>query len=213
MYPKNLFKSMLIILLLYGCTANKATLKTYVNPTLNASRINSVAIFALRNAFVQKNSELGTGEMIDINRMFQMEFAKKNPNTKLIDAVSSTDILNQNNLVNSYDTLLRVFENTGIPNTQILKKIGNKLATDAIMQGFVKEVFQRDGVYGGNRGETKIVVKYVMFSNTTGDVLWESSYEGYKGTSTTLAKAPPISDVIEILKKKLPGSLPALSTK
>jgi hypothetical protein len=51
-----------------------------------------------------------------------------------------------------------------------------------------------------------------MFSNTTGDVLWETIYDGYKGTGSTLEKAPPISDVIEIIKKKLPSSLPALST-
>ena len=105
-----------------------------------------------------------------------------------------------------------MYENTGIPNTQILKKIGKNLSTDAVIQGFVKEVFQRDGVYGGNRGETKIVVKYVMFSNLTGDVLWEASYEGYKGTGSTLSKAPPISEVIEIIKKKLPSSIPTLSS-
>ena len=212
MKTNNFLKILLMLFLFTGCVANKATVKTYVNPGLNSAKINSVAIFALRNAFLQRNTELGTGEMIDINRMFQMEFIKRNPSTKIVDAVSSTELLNQNNLVNSYDTLLRVYENTGIPNTQILKKIGKNLSTDAVIQGFVKEVFQRDGVYGGNRGETKIVVKYVMFSNLTGDVLWEASYEGYKGTGSTLSKAPPISEVIEIIKKKLPSSIPTLSS-
>jgi hypothetical protein len=212
MNTKTYFSFLSISLLLCGCVANKANVKTYVNPSLNSSKINSVAIFPLRNAFVQRDAELSTGEMMDINRMFQMEFLNINPNTKLVDAISSTELLNKNSLVNAYDTLLRVYENTGIPNTQILNKIGTSLNIDAIFQGFVKEVTQRDGRYGGNRGETKVVIKYVMFSNTTGDVLWESIYDGYKGTGSTLEKAPPISDVIEIIKKKLPSSLPALST-
>ncbi len=194
-----------------GCVAKKGTVKTYNNPSVNASRIEAVAIFPLRNSFVQRSVGLGTGEMIDINKMFQTEFYNQNKGVKMVDAVMSRELLNQGNMVNAYDTLLAVYENTGIPNTLILNRIGLKLGVDAIIQGFIKEVFQRDGVYGGNRGEAKIVVKYIMLSTRTGDVIWEATCEGYKGTATTLAKAPPIDDAIEILKEKLLSAMPTLS--
>ena len=208
---KSLLYLSLIGLFFYGCVSNKGTVKTYINPALNSSKMLSVAVFPLRNSFVQRNTELSTGDMIDINKMFQSQFVIKNPKTTLVNSVSSTELLNQNNLVNSYDTLLSVYDNTGIPNTKILNKIGTYLKIDALVQGFVKDVVQRDGIYGGNRGETKITIKYVMFSTKTGDILWEAMCEGYKGTATTLAKAPPISDVIEIIKNKIISAMPILS--
>ena len=65
---------------------------------------------------------------------------------------------------------------------------------------------------GSKRGETGITVKYVMFSTNSGDVLWEATCDGYKGTATT-QKAPPVSDVIEIIKNKIITTLPKLSAK
>lgn len=211
MKTKSLFYLSLIGLLLYGCVAKKVTIKTYINSSLNTSKITSVAIFPLRNGFVQRDANLGTGDMIEINKVIHQEFSSMNPKASLVTAVTSIDSLNKGNLVNSYDTLLRVYEYTGIPNTVILNKIGKKLNVGAIIQGFVREITQKDGVYGGNRGETRITLKYVMFSTNTGDVLWEATITGYKGTATTLAKAPPISDVIEIIKKKIITGMPKLS--
>lgn len=201
----------ILSLISVGCVSKKGTVKTYNNPAVDASKIRSVAIFPLRNSFVQTSVGLGTGEMIEINKMFQVEFANRNSNTQLVNSISSRELLNQYKLVNSYDTLLTVFENTGLPNTNILNAIGEKLKVDAVIQGFLKEVYQRDGVYGGNRGETKIVVKYIMLSTISGDVLWEATCEGYKGTGTTLAKAPPVEDVIEIIKEKIISAMPTLS--
>ncbi|MBK9981592.1 MAG: hypothetical protein IPP15_04070 [Saprospiraceae bacterium] len=206
-----LFASMLG--LLCGCITSSGTIKTYINPAVNASLIKSVAIFPLRNSFVQRSIGLGTGEMIDINRMFQMEFVKRNSTTHLVDAVSSRELLNKSSLVNSYDTLLSVFDNTGIPNTVILNNIGKHLDVDAIIQGFIKEVSQKDGVYAQDAGEAKVVIKYIMLSTVSGDVIWEATCEGIKRTSTTLGKAPPFDEAIEIVKQKIVSAMPSLSNK
>lgn len=192
--------------------AKKCTIKTYINPSINSAKIYTVSVLPLRNAFVQKETDLGTGDMIEINKIFHTAFASKNPNTKIVDAITSVELLNKSRLVSSYDTLLRLYENTGMPNTQILAELGKSLHSDAIVQGFVREIFQRDGVYGGNRGETRITIKYVMFSVSNGDIIWEATCVGYKGTSTTLKPAPPVSDVIEIIKKKIVSAMPVLST-
>lgn len=206
------FHVLLLVILNIGCASNKARVKAYQNPTLNSIKINSVGILPLRNSFTQRSS-LNTGEMIEINRLFQSEFIKLNSNTKVIDAATYLELLNKSNLVNKYDDLLRIYDNTGIPNTISLKEIGQETGVDAIIQGFVFNLLQNDGSYGRNRGETSLDIKYVMFSTTTGEVLWDAIYSGYKGTALTTQNAPPIDDVLRTIKKKIPNSIPKLSVK
>ncbi|MBU2543836.1 DUF515 domain-containing protein, partial [Patescibacteria group bacterium] len=155
-----------------------------------------------------------SGNMIEINKMFQTEFINKNSKIKILNPISSIELLNKFNLVNSYDTLLTDYSNTSIPNEQILKRIGQNLKVDAIIQGFVVGVVQRDGdaSYPAKRGETKVTIKYVIFSTITGDVLWEATCEGYKSV-TPFQKAPPLSDMIEIIRGKIISALPTLSIK
>ena len=124
-------------LLFYGCVSSDGTIKSYINPALISTEITSVAIFPLRNAFVQTDVSLGTGDMIEINKMFQSEFVNKNSKTAIINSVSSTEMLNQGSLVDTYSNLLTVYTQTGIPNTESLRKIGKYLKADAIIQGFV----------------------------------------------------------------------------
>ncbi len=200
---RHLFYLPMLGLFLYGCSTSDGTVKTYISPSLNSSKITAVAVFPLRNSFVQQNISLGTGDMIEINKMFQMEFAKRNSKTGMLNSVSSTELLNKGNLVNSYDTLLNVYGNTGIPNTGILIRIGDYLKVNAIIQGFVMEVFQN------NRNEAKITIKYVMFSTTTGDVLWEATCVGHRITPSVGDTA--LSEAIEIIREKIISAMPTLS--
>lgn len=214
------FYFILFGLFFYGCSGSDATILSYINPSLNSSSITCVSVFPLRNTFNEQNSSLVTGDMIQLNKTFQVEFANKNSKTKILDPISSTELLSKFNLVNSYDTLLSDYNNTSIPNAQILNKIGQDLKIDPIIQGFVLEVFQVDGYLGSfnvhgkrsNQGETKVTIKYVMFSTRSGDVLWEATGTGYKSVSSLL-KAPPISDMIELIKEKLISAMPTLSIK
>ncbi|HMS68316.1 MAG TPA: hypothetical protein PKD18_09260 [Saprospiraceae bacterium] len=195
------------MLIFVGCSTSKV--KTYADPTLTTGNIKSVALFPLRNSFAQTTASLSTGDIMEINKMFQSEFINKNPNAKILNAVESRDLLNDKNLVSDYDKLLEVFDNTGIPDTRNLQNIGSQLNVDAIAQGFLVRVVQNDGQYGKINGETTIKVKYVMFSTKDGSILWEVIADGSK-VKSTLAKAPEVSEVIEILRKKLANSVPKL---
>ena len=200
------------VFLFYGCSIKRATVKSYISPTLNSVRINTTAILPLRNAFAQKDQSLLTGDLVQINSMIQREFHNRNPKVILIDAITAKELLNKDSLVNSYDKLLNVYDNTGIPNTQILNQIGKHINADAIMQGFVQEVLQHDKERVGFQtipSKTKIVVKYVMFSTITGDVLWEVNCEGSKQTNKRYA--PPVFEVIDLIQKKILTALPILS--
>ena len=65
----------------------------------------------------------------------------------MINSVSSTELLNQGSLVDSYGKMLSVYEESGILNTETLNKIGKYLKVDVIIQGFVMDVYQRNGVF------------------------------------------------------------------
>lgn len=190
-----------------SCSTSKV--KTYVDPNLSSGKIKSVALLPLRNSFTQTNASLSTGDIMEINKMFQKEFISKNPTATILNSVESTDLLNEKMLLNDYDKLLQVYGSTGIPNTTILQNIGNQLNIDAIAQGFLVKVVQNDGSYGRVNGETTISVKYVMFSTKNGSVLWEVLADGSK-VKSTLANAPEVSEVIEILRKKITSSIPKL---
>ena len=208
---KSSFASLLVIFFL-GCAPPNTT-KIYINPSLNSTKITSVAVFPLRNAAAtQRDISLTTGDMIEINKMFQTAFAEKNSKINMINSFSSVELLNQGSLVDLYGNLLSVYEQTGVLNTETLKKIGQYLKTDAIIQGFVMQVYQRDGAFiglNGTPGETKVTIKYTMFSTVSGDVLWEASCDGYKGVNA-FKKAPPVSDAVEKLREKIISAIPIL---
>jgi hypothetical protein len=207
----NIFLFLFLGSLFYGCSVSNsgATVKIYNSPSLNSGKIASIAFFPLRNQFVQTNALLGTGDMLEINRMFQTEFSNKNSKLQLFNSNSSIELLNKFNLVNSYDTLLSVYNNTGIPNTQILDRIGQAIKVDAIIQGFVVDISEKEILLGVQ--ETKVIVKYVMFSTKSGEILWEATCSGYKQLGAyTSVPPPPISDLIEILRAKIIPELPIL---
>lgn len=144
---------------------------TYLSPALGTSRITSVAVFPLLNSFDPRGgSSLNTGDMLDRNSMFQAEFARKNPKATLITSSASTDLLNRAGLVDAYGSFVSVYRETGVPNTQTLNNMGRTLKADAIIQGFIERVVQTDGRPGSIPGDTKLSVKYVMFSTANGTV-------------------------------------------
>jgi len=191
----------------------EANVKTYVSPSLNSSEITSVAIFSLRNAFTQTSS-LGIGDLNEINRLFQTSFIEKNRKTTLVNAYSATELLNKGKLVDDYSKFVTVYTQTGIPNTETLKKIGNELKVNGVIQGFIENVIQNDGLMGIREGETRIVFKYVMFSTISGEVLWEvtcvtsaKSGTNFLGGTTKEVTAPPVSEAMKNMKSKIDAAM------
>lgn len=78
-------------------------------------------------------------------------------------------------------------------------------------------VSQTAGVFGSKVGETKVVVKYVMFSTQSGVVLWEATCEGvattrsrFGGTGSSTAP-PPVSTAIQLIREKILAEMPILA--
>ena len=191
-------------LLASGCATQRASLKTFVEPSIDPGSIESVAIFPIRNV------RLLPDESRELNRGVTQAFSKQNPNVRIVGPTESTDLLNKAELADKYSDFLRDYATSGIPNVATLKEIGNALDVDAILQGEVFDIRQIDGAFGINCGKTSVTVRYGMLSTRHGDVLWEASSKSEKKTATTVESAPPLYEVIAIAQDKILTALPTL---
>ncbi len=166
MFARHILYNILFIsfILSTGCAVQRATLKTFVEPSIQPASIRVVAIFPMRNA------RLLPDESRELNRGIVQAFHKQNPNVRLVGPEESTTLLNEAGLTEKYSDFLRDYATSGIPNVTTLKKIGNALEVDAILQGEVFDIRQIDGAYGITRGKTSVTVRYVLLSTRYGNI-------------------------------------------
>lgn len=187
-----------------GCATQRATIKTFVEPSIQPESIRSVAVFPMRNV------RLLPDESRELNRGVSQAFHQQNPNVRIVGPTESTTLLNQVGLTGKYSDFLRDYATSGIPNVNTLKEIGDALDVDAILQGEMFDIYQIDGAYGITAGKTSITVRYVLLSTRYGSVLWEATSNAKKETATTLESAPPLYEVILIAQNKILTALPTL---
>ncbi len=187
-----------------GCASATASLKTFTDPSISASAVKAVAVLPMRNARLQ------TDESREVNRSFTQALTAQNLSLRVIGPTEAVDSLNARELTDKYSDFLRNYATSGIPDARSLREIGTALGVDAIIQGEVFDVTERDGSYGGGKGETRVTVRYSMLACRTGAVLWEATSRGVRGTATTLEKAPPLYEAITLAMEKITSSLPQL---
>lgn len=93
-------------------------------------------------------------------------------------------------------------------NGTFLNQLGTLLGVDAIMQGEMVNVTQQDGVYGQNKGQTRVTVRFTILGTKEGKLLWEASSDGIKGTATAMEEAPPIGEAVSLAVEKIMANLP-----
>ena len=195
----------LCFILLISCGPT-LKLKTFVDPSLQASSIKSIAVFPMRNA------AFDPGETMDINRGITQGFQQKNSGVKIIGASESVEMLNQHGLVDKFSNMLGVFESSGIPNATTLKEIGEKLGINAILQGRLSDVSQQDGHWGAGAevGQTSLTIRYTLLSTKDGAILWEGICSATKKGGAATTKAPPLYQVALLAQNKIITSIPLL---
>ncbi|MDA8084067.1 MAG: hypothetical protein M0024_10465 [Nitrospiraceae bacterium] len=181
-----------ILLFSFGCASN-VNLRSFTDPSIESSSVKKVAILPIRN------SRILPGESNELLRSITREFVKKNPNVTVLSAVDATDMLNKSDMTEKYSNFLRDYAVSGIPNSKILKEIGDVLSVDAIVQGEVLDIVQRNGYYPGVMALTSLSLRYYMLSTSKGNILWEASCSASQqpgGLATVWTPPVPISDVI-----------------
>jgi len=198
-----LHMSAVLILFVIGCSS--ATLKSFVNPSIDPESIQSVAIFPIRNI------RLLTDEARELNRSITQAFHDCNPTVEILGPSEAIDKLNDADLAAEYSDFLRDYATSGIPNAKTLQQIGNALGVDAILQGEVFDLKQIDGnAMYGVKGKTSLTVRYSLMSTSVGDVLWEATSNAKKQTATVLQSAPPLYEAILIAQERILTALPRL---
>ena len=120
-------------------------------------------------------------------------------------ASEAVEKINQANLVDQWATFLRNFSSSGIPDTTTITKVGNALGVDAIIQGTILNVTQKDSD-GYSYPVTRVSVRYTMIGVKDGRVLWELTGEGVK--QPYAYTAAPIIDAVKLAHEKIISAIP-----
>lgn len=178
------------LLLLTGCATSSTHSRSYTDPTVGSRIISSLAILPIRNAPIAQS------ESIRLNREIAQTVQRQNSGLRVIGPVEAVDALNKAGLVDDYDRYLTALAQSGIPNAEILQRVGSALGADAIMQGQIVGLIQSDGYYPGHAGTTKFSLRYSIVSAADGLLLWETSADVQHNTATVFEQAPPLETVL-----------------
>jgi len=192
----------LLILFTLACAVQKATLNMYVDPTYDKNSINSIAVFPIRNA------RIAPSESNQINRKISVAINKSNPEIKILGQAEAVNLLNEHDLAEEWAKFLENYVMSGVPDQGLLETIGEALQVDAIIQGEVLNVFQQDGEYMRNAGQTRVTVRFTMLDVKKAKVLWEASSDGIRKTATNIEDAPPLIEAVNLAVDKIIGNLP-----
>lgn len=126
----------------------------------------------------------------------------------IVSSAEAIQVLNDSGLADEWARFLDNYNSSGIPNASVLRDIGHVLGVDAVIQGEIVNIQQSDGVYGGNKGTTRVTVRYSMMGVQSGKLLWEASSDGLRTTATTLESAPPVIEAVQLAQQKILATLP-----
>lgn len=189
-----------LTLVLFSCTTTRV--RTYQDPSLSTTPLSSVAVLPLQNI------RLGPQIAIDLNRGIVQALSRSNPTLKIMGPAEAQDKLSSAGLIETYSQFLRDYGTSGLLNKTALAKLGEALGVDAILQGDISQLEQRDG-YPYHPAYTKLVLRDSIISLKSGVLLWESSATAKKET-TAFNKAPEIEDVVPTAQSTLVEQIPAL---
>ena len=187
-----------------ACATSKATLNSYVDPNFDATSVESVALLPSRNP------SLAPSEARQITRSVAQGIHQRSPNVRILGPTEAAQALNDAGLADTWAVYLSNYAASGIPDAEVLRLVGDVLDVDVIVQGELVDVYQVDGVYGGNKGQTRVTVRFTMLDCQLGRLMWEASSDGIKTTATTLDGAPPIIEAVELAVDKLISSMPRM---
>ncbi len=164
--------SIILAILFFGCAGSSASINTYVDPSFDGTNLNRIAIFPI------KNTKIAPSEAQQLNRDISQAISQRKSSIVIVSSAEVIDILNQKGLADDWARFIDNYNSSGVPNSSLLKKIGEVLGVDALLQGEIVNIQQMDGAYGRNKGTTRVTVRYSMMGTSSGKLLWEASSDG-----------------------------------
>ncbi|HIT96117.1 MAG TPA: hypothetical protein IAC45_03525 [Candidatus Aphodousia faecavium] len=203
---KKLILGITLSLSLFGCAMQKATINSYVEPTYNAGSIKTVAVFPLRNA------SMAPAEANSINTEIVKALSQKSPTTLILSPAESQRRINDAGVVTQWSRFIEDFSTAGLINKAYLSDIANALKADAVMQGFISQIYQKDGMqFGDGIGVTRVSIRYAIIDLRNAKIIWEAHSTGRSQTgSFGFHVAPEVSEALEPTIEKLTENIPSL---
>lgn len=194
--------------LLAACVTSSSRVRTYVEPSLEASGIRRVAIFPIRNP------RLTPDESEALGRGFAGAFESRNPEVDVLEPRDAARDLDRAGLAERYGAFLRSYAASGIPDTRILRDVADALEVDGIIQGEIVDVAERDGEYHGRgvstEARTDITMRYVLFEPGAGKVLWSSTASGARKRLMPFGGPPPVYEAASVAQERIVDELPRI---
>lgn len=194
----------LLAIPIIACASSKATINSFTDPSYSAQDVESIAVLPIRNA------RLAPSEAQSVTRRVSQAIHGKAPKIRLMGPTESVQALNDHDLAHDWATFVEDYVKSGVPDAEALGRIGKALNVDALVQGELLNVQQEDGEFGGNKGQTRVTVRFTMLGTRDGTLLWEASSDGIKKTATTLSDAPAIIEAVNLAVNKILDNLPPL---
>ena len=196
-----------LLFIISSCGGSGTDTQNYQDPALMNYKINTVAVLPMRNSY------FGLSETKEVNRYFMTGISRKVTGYTIIGPDDAIEKINKDSLVEQYYKYLVTYSTTGIPNTEICKKVCTSIGCDLLIQGEVYNISKIDGRYGRNKGETRCSVRYSAITAIDGKIVWETTTEAYEKTTTTLEDAPALMDVIKVGMDDIIESMPNIKKK
>ena len=204
---KIIFILMMIVILFSGCSTNKATVNSFVEPTYRTGQINTIAMFPIRNA------QLAPSEARAVNKKIIKAMNSKNPNLNIIAPSKVIRIINESNLASEWANFIDDYYTSGIADKTTLLKFSKLLNCDAIFQGQLLKVSQRDGSRTVP-AVTRVSVEFTIIENRTAKVIWNVTSDGIRAESAKFGQftiiAPAIQEAIDLSIVKVSNNIPNL---
>lgn len=187
---------------LSGCASTNADVRTHTEPGYTGASIRRLAVFPIRSR------RLTTSEARQLDAELSQAILKKRPSLVLLSSAEAVKLLNESGLADQASRFHDHYYPAALPNASVLRKVGQALKVDAILQGEIVNVQETDGVFNKHEGTTRVTLHYSMTAGESGKLLWEASSDGSVTTLTTAELAPPMSYAVFHAQKKILPTLP-----
>jgi hypothetical protein len=185
---------------LAACTTTKV--RTYRDPSLIATQINSIAILPFQH------TRFGPHIAVSLNRGIVQAVADQNQRVRIIDPAEAQARLGAANLGEVYSQFWRVYSTSGRLNKGALTQIQDALNVDALLHGYVTSIVQLDGA-PYRPAFTNLTLTYALIGLRNAIVLWNTTAT-IRMERTTFDKAPEVEDVIPKAQETIITNLPTL---
>ncbi len=198
--------SLALSLVLYGCAMQKGVIDSFVEPTYQTGSIKTLAIFPVQNA------SMAPAQANIINSIMVQAVQSKSTSITLISPAESARRINDAGIATQWTRFIEDFQTAGLVNKKYLSDIAKALQSDAVLQGFIGNITQKDGMqFGDGIGITRVSIHYAIIDLHNAKIIWQANSSGRVQTASFgYHMAPEVSEAMSVALKKLTDNLPAL---